>query len=151
MTDGDGGVCFHYTRSAGLTSTPQNGHGNGEEVPGHGREVRVPISSPFNQEHAAHSSLFYREQNPAGRHRHNTAFPDGEEEDVEEIGPWSPGPPGPVGGGVSGNMRADPVTDPADMVSEDEEQPYPGLAPVVFFWAKQTTRPRSWCLRMYLV
>uniref|UniRef100_A0A669AY07 Voltage-dependent T-type calcium channel subunit alpha-1H n=1 Tax=Oreochromis niloticus TaxID=8128 RepID=A0A669AY07_ORENI len=34
-------------------------------------------------------------------------------------------------------------------VSEDEEQqPYPALAPVAFFCLKQTTRPRNWCLRM---
>ncbi|KAJ8283883.1 hypothetical protein COCON_G00027330 [Conger conger] len=26
--------------------------------------------------------------------------------------------------------------------------PYPSLAPVVFFYLKQTTRPRSWCLKM---
>uniref|UniRef100_A0A3B3TDU5 Uncharacterized protein n=1 Tax=Paramormyrops kingsleyae TaxID=1676925 RepID=A0A3B3TDU5_9TELE len=40
--------------------------------------------------------------------------------------------------------------DPApDLVMDDKEQPpYPGLAPVVFFCIKQTTRPRSWCLRL---
>lgn len=26
--------------------------------------------------------------------------------------------------------------------------PYPSLAPVVFFYLNQTTRPRSWCLKM---
>uniref|UniRef100_A0A6Q2ZD49 Ion transport domain-containing protein n=1 Tax=Esox lucius TaxID=8010 RepID=A0A6Q2ZD49_ESOLU len=68
---------------------------------------------------------------------------------AEEAG--APGVPGagPGGGGVSGNMRGDTVTDPGDLVSEEEEQqPYPSLEPVVFFCAKQTTRPRSWCLRM---
>lgn len=36
-----------------------------------------------------------------------------------------------------------------DLASDEEEQPpYPMLAPVVFFCIKQTTRPRSWCLRM---
>ncbi|MBN3280113.1 CAC1H protein, partial [Polyodon spathula] len=46
-------------------------------------------------------------------------------------------------GGSSGLDRA------PDLVSEEEEQvPYPVLAPVVFFWLKQTTRPRSWCLRL---
>uniref|UniRef100_A0A673LXL2 Voltage-dependent T-type calcium channel subunit alpha-1G-like n=1 Tax=Sinocyclocheilus rhinocerous TaxID=307959 RepID=A0A673LXL2_9TELE len=29
-----------------------------------------------------------------------------------------------------------------------EPLPYPSLAPVVFFYLKQTTRPRSWCLKM---
>ncbi|XP_075421907.1 voltage-dependent T-type calcium channel subunit alpha-1H isoform X2 [Ascaphus truei] len=31
---------------------------------------------------------------------------------------------------------------------EGEQVPYPALAPTVFFWFKQTTRPRSWCLRL---
>lgn len=30
----------------------------------------------------------------------------------------------------------------------DEVLPYPSLAPVVFFYMKQSTRPRSWCLKM---
>uniref|UniRef100_A0A8D0KQU4 Calcium voltage-gated channel subunit alpha1 H n=1 Tax=Strix occidentalis caurina TaxID=311401 RepID=A0A8D0KQU4_STROC len=35
------------------------------------------------------------------------------------------------------------------MASEEEEQvPYPALAPTAFFCLKQTTRPRSWCLRL---
>uniref|UniRef100_A0A3Q3VX18 Ion transport domain-containing protein n=1 Tax=Mola mola TaxID=94237 RepID=A0A3Q3VX18_MOLML len=32
--------------------------------------------------------------------------------------------------------------------SGDDSLPYPTLAPVVFFYMKQTTRPRSWCLKM---
>uniref|UniRef100_A0A8C9XWK9 Calcium voltage-gated channel subunit alpha1 G n=1 Tax=Sander lucioperca TaxID=283035 RepID=A0A8C9XWK9_SANLU len=32
--------------------------------------------------------------------------------------------------------------------SGDESLPYPAMAPVVFFYLKQTTRPRSWCLKM---
>uniref|UniRef100_A0A8C1NUD7 Calcium channel, voltage-dependent, T type, alpha 1H subunit a n=1 Tax=Cyprinus carpio TaxID=7962 RepID=A0A8C1NUD7_CYPCA len=32
----------------------------------------------------------------------------------------------------------------------EEQPPYPALAPVVFFCIKQTTRPRSWCLRMHV-
>nr|XP_033467970.1 voltage-dependent T-type calcium channel subunit alpha-1G-like [Epinephelus lanceolatus] len=32
--------------------------------------------------------------------------------------------------------------------SDDGSLPYPTLAPVVFFYLKQTTRPRSWCLKM---
>ncbi|XP_062444633.1 voltage-dependent T-type calcium channel subunit alpha-1H isoform X2 [Rhea pennata] len=43
-----------------------------------------------------------------------------------------------------------PARDPAhDLASEEEEQvPYPALAPTAFFCLKQTTRPRSWCLRL---
>ncbi|XP_053193705.1 voltage-dependent T-type calcium channel subunit alpha-1H [Scomber japonicus] len=42
-----------------------------------------------------------------------------------------------------------PIRDP-DCVSEEEEeqQPYPALAPAAFFCLKQTTRPRNWCLRV---
>ncbi|XP_037133198.1 voltage-dependent T-type calcium channel subunit alpha-1G isoform X8 [Syngnathus acus] len=32
--------------------------------------------------------------------------------------------------------------------SGEETLPYPTLAPVVFFYMKQSTRPRSWCLKM---
>ncbi|KAJ7398509.1 hypothetical protein BTVI_124718 [Pitangus sulphuratus] len=30
----------------------------------------------------------------------------------------------------------------------DPDVPYPDLAPVVFFCLKQTTSPRSWCIKM---
>uniref|UniRef100_A0A8C3M5W1 Voltage-dependent T-type calcium channel subunit alpha n=1 Tax=Chrysolophus pictus TaxID=9089 RepID=A0A8C3M5W1_CHRPC len=46
----------------------------------------------------------------------------------------------------SGSPSRDP---PPDLASEEEEQvPYPALAPTAFFCLKQTTRPRSWCLRL---
>ncbi|KQK73471.1 hypothetical protein AAES_168488 [Amazona aestiva] len=32
--------------------------------------------------------------------------------------------------------------------SEAEALPYPALAPVVFFYLSQDSRPRSWCLRL---
>ncbi|XP_060714817.1 voltage-dependent T-type calcium channel subunit alpha-1G isoform X5 [Tachysurus vachellii] len=42
-----------------------------------------------------------------------------------------------------------PVAEEAASAEEGEEAlPYPSLAPVVFFYLKQTTRPRSWCLKM---
>ncbi|KAJ7987835.1 hypothetical protein DPEC_G00330650 [Dallia pectoralis] len=31
---------------------------------------------------------------------------------------------------------------------DEEELPHPTLAPVVFFYLKQSTPPRSWCLKM---
>ncbi|KAM4624316.1 voltage-dependent T-type calcium channel subunit alpha-1G [Polymixia lowei] len=49
---------------------------------------------------------------------------------------------------------AAPTPDGASTVGEEasasggETLPYPTLAPVVFFYLKQTTRPRSWCLKM---
>uniref|UniRef100_A0A8C9ZA93 Voltage-dependent T-type calcium channel subunit alpha-1H n=1 Tax=Sander lucioperca TaxID=283035 RepID=A0A8C9ZA93_SANLU len=44
-----------------------------------------------------------------------------------------------------------PIRDP-DCVSEEEQQqqPYPVLAPMAFFCLKQTTRPRNWCLRIHI-
>uniref|UniRef100_A0A6I8P166 Voltage-dependent T-type calcium channel subunit alpha n=1 Tax=Ornithorhynchus anatinus TaxID=9258 RepID=A0A6I8P166_ORNAN len=37
---------------------------------------------------------------------------------------------------------------PGNAGSETEGLPYPALAPVVFFYLTQESRPRSWCLRM---
>uniref|UniRef100_A0A7N8X6J6 Voltage-dependent T-type calcium channel subunit alpha n=1 Tax=Mastacembelus armatus TaxID=205130 RepID=A0A7N8X6J6_9TELE len=63
--------------------------------------------------------------------------------------------------GTAGGERGDVVVEPAspgpDAISTGGEEasasggenlPYPTLAPVVFFYLKQTTRPRSWCLKM---
>ncbi|XP_058262463.1 voltage-dependent T-type calcium channel subunit alpha-1G isoform X8 [Hemibagrus wyckioides] len=42
-----------------------------------------------------------------------------------------------------------PVAEEAASAEEGGDAlPYPSLAPVVFFYLKQTTRPRSWCLKM---
>uniref|UniRef100_A0A670XSJ8 Voltage-dependent T-type calcium channel subunit alpha n=1 Tax=Pseudonaja textilis TaxID=8673 RepID=A0A670XSJ8_PSETE len=38
--------------------------------------------------------------------------------------------------------------DDADVPTLDPNVPYPDLAPVVFFCLKQTTSPRSWCIKM---
>uniref|UniRef100_A0A8D0GC41 Voltage-dependent T-type calcium channel subunit alpha-1H n=1 Tax=Sphenodon punctatus TaxID=8508 RepID=A0A8D0GC41_SPHPU len=48
--------------------------------------------------------------------------------------------------GSPGSSTRDPAQ---ELGSEEEEQvPYPALASTVFFCLKQTTRPRSWCLRL---
>uniref|UniRef100_A0A8C5IKR6 Uncharacterized protein n=1 Tax=Junco hyemalis TaxID=40217 RepID=A0A8C5IKR6_JUNHY len=53
---------------------------------------------------------------------------------------------GSASGSGSGSPGREP---PAELGSEEEEQvPYPALAPTAFFCLKQTTRPRSWCLRL---
>lgn len=65
------------------------------------------------------------------------------------------------GVGIGGGERSEVVVEPAspapDGISTTGEEasacggenlPYPTLAPVVFFYLKQTTRPRSWCLKM---
>lgn len=62
-----------------------------------------------------------------------------------------------TGGGERGEVVVEPASPAPDGISaagEDmsanggESLPYPTLAPVVFFYLKQTTRPRSWCLKM---
>ncbi|XP_051632838.1 voltage-dependent T-type calcium channel subunit alpha-1H-like [Manacus candei] len=55
-----------------------------------------------------------------------------------------------TGSGSGSSPAGSPGRDPPpDLASEEEEQvPYPALAPTAFFCLKQTTRPRSWCLRL---
>eukprot|EP00063_Salmo_salar_P064179 XP_014039014.1 PREDICTED: uncharacterized protein LOC106592220 [Salmo salar] len=175
MTDGEGRVRFHYTPTSStptptLTLTPAlNVQQGGEERRYHDGEVRVLIPAPFYREHNpprrhCHDIGFPDDDDDEDEEEEgcsNTWSPGPEEEEEEEEGEEEgagvaarcvPGPPGVVtgcssGGGVFGNVRREPV-DPVDLVSEEEEQqPYPALAPVVFFCVKQTTRPRSWCLR----
>ncbi|XP_035260955.1 voltage-dependent T-type calcium channel subunit alpha-1G isoform X6 [Anguilla anguilla] len=57
----------------------------------------------------------------------------GERSEVETVGP---------GVKESGAAAEEAST------SGGQALPYPSLAPVVFFYLKQTTRPRSWCLKM---
>ena len=61
------------------------------------------------------------------------------------------------GGGVEHSeveLTTTPTQDGASTAGEDasasgaETLPYPTMAPVVFFYLKQTTRPRSWCLQL---
>lgn len=73
-------------------------------------------------------------------------------EDEEKVCTW--GPDGSEGsnssetrGSTDGGGDA-PAPDGASEEQEQGQQPYPALAPVVFFCIKQTTRPRSWCLRV---
>lgn len=60
----------------------------------------------------------------------------GERGEVVVMEPASPAPDGISTGGEEASA------------SGGESLPYPTLAPVVFFYLKQTTRPRSWCLKM---
>lgn len=62
-----------------------------------------------------------------------------------------------MGGGERGEAVVEPGCPAPDRISTageeasasgDDSLPYPTLAPVVFFYMKQTTRPRSWCLKM---
>ncbi|XP_051530187.1 voltage-dependent T-type calcium channel subunit alpha-1G-like [Myxocyprinus asiaticus] len=51
-------------------------------------------------------------------------------------------------GGERRESAAGAATAEEVSASGGEALPYPSLAPVVFFYLKQTTRPRSWCLKM---
>lgn len=64
--------------------------------------------------------------------------------------PAEPEDAGTGSGSGSGSSSGSPGREaPAELGSEEEEQvPYPALAPTAFFCLKQTTRPRSWCLRL---
>ncbi|KAJ1096779.1 hypothetical protein NDU88_001910 [Pleurodeles waltl] len=63
--------------------------------------------------------------------------PDPGEEEDEDVGSA-----GQCSLGSGGSSTREPAS------QEEEQVPYPALAPTVFFWLKQTTRPRSWCLRL---
>lgn len=52
-----------------------------------------------------------------------------------------------VGPTLGVRIRA-PIRDPDCVSEEEEQQPYPALAPVAFFCFKQTMRPRNWCLHV---
>uniref|UniRef100_A0A8C6US49 Voltage-dependent T-type calcium channel subunit alpha-1H n=1 Tax=Neogobius melanostomus TaxID=47308 RepID=A0A8C6US49_9GOBI len=61
------------------------------------------------------------------------------------------GPEFEVGAGPTLGVRIRaPIRDPDCISEEEEQQPYPALAPVAFFCLKQTTRPRNWCLRVHV-
>ncbi|XP_069381163.1 voltage-dependent T-type calcium channel subunit alpha-1H isoform X2 [Paralichthys olivaceus] len=145
MTDGEGRARFQYAEcQEGL-----------EEVQ---EEVRLAIPTPYRNDAPVH------DVDPGGGRGEE------EEEEEEEIerrkgrrssgghgGKWSPEVQEleeqepelevEVGPTLGVRIRA-PIRDPDCVSEEEEQQPYPALAPVAFFCLKQTTRPRNWCLRV---
>lgn len=146
MTDGEGRARFQYAECP-----------EGQEQEEVQEEVRLAIPTPYRKDAAGHDG------DPRGGHD--------EEEDEEEVerhrrdssgrggggGQWSPEvqehedqePELEVEVGPTLGVRITaPIRDPDCVSEEEEQQPYPALAPVAFFCLKQTTRPRNWCLRI---
>lgn len=141
MTDGEGRACFQYAECL---------EGREQE------EVRVAIPTAYRED------ALGLDVDPGGGHD--------EEEDEEEVQrqrressgkggrrEWSPEvqehddeePELEVEVGPTLGVRITaPIRDPDCVSEEEEQQPYPALAPVAFFCFKQTTRPRNWCLRI---
>ncbi|XP_057717410.1 voltage-dependent T-type calcium channel subunit alpha-1H isoform X3 [Corythoichthys intestinalis] len=139
MTDGDGRVHFQYADS-------QEGQEQEEVL----EEVRLAILKSYqsdvepgglcDEEYMEHTGSC-----SSGRKRNDgqgEAEIQQQEEEVEEaelevdVGPT-----------LEVRIVA-PIRDPDCVSEEEEQQPYPALAPMAFFCLKQTTRPRNWCLRV---
>ncbi|KAM8824551.1 voltage-dependent T-type calcium channel subunit alpha-1H [Synchiropus picturatus] len=138
MTDGEGRVRFHNVEcQEGPEKEP-------EEVL---EEVRLAIPR---------SSRRDRDADPGG----GGGSDDEERPDLEEAGQDSGGQADQWNSQVPeadlevevaptlGVRITAPIRDPDCVSEEEEQQPYPALAPVAFFCLKQTTRPRNWCLRI---
>lgn len=145
MTDGEGRARFQYAECP-----------EGQEQEEVQEEVRLAIPTAYRKEGPGH------DVNPRGGHD--------EEEDEEEVerhrrdssgqgrgGDWSPEvqehedqePELEVEVGPTLGVRITaPIRDPDSVSEEEEQQPYPALAPTAFFCLRQTTKPRNWCLRI---
>lgn len=146
MTDGEGRARFQYAECP-----------EGQEQEEVREEVRLAIPTACRKDAPGHDA------DPGGSC-------DEEEEVEEEVerkrrgssgrgegGGWSPEvqehedqePELEVEVGPTLGVRITaPIRDPDCVSEEEEQQPYPALAPVAFFCLKQTTRPRNWCLRV---
>ncbi|XP_060633075.2 voltage-dependent T-type calcium channel subunit alpha-1I isoform X3 [Anolis sagrei] len=91
-------------------------------------------------EHGTHSPTAWHSGSPA---THNPTLCPLEHVDMgisEQSSPLEQPPPSPDLGDDDDDGDMEPVPDP--------DVPYPDLASVVFFCLRQTTRPRSWCIKM---
>ncbi|TKS91755.1 Voltage-dependent T-type calcium channel subunit alpha-1H [Collichthys lucidus] len=145
MTDGEGRARFQYAEC------PEGQEQQQEEVQ---EEVRLAIPTAYRKDNPGH------DVDPGGGHD-DVEEEEEEEEDVQsdqgEGIEWSsevqehedqePELEVEVGPTLGVRITA-PIRDPDCVSEEEEQQPYPALAPVAFFCLKQTTRPRNWCLRV---
>lgn len=146
MTDGEGRARFQYAECP-----------EGQELEEVQEEVRLAIPTPYRQDaqghdvdsEEGHDEEEEEEEKEERRRRASSGQGEGgewnpevqeqeeEEQELEvEVGPT-----------LGVRIRA-PIRDPDCVSEEEEQQPYPALAPVAFFCLKQTTRPRNWCLRV---
>lgn len=150
MTDGEGRARFQYAES------PEGQEQQEEEVQ---EEVRLTIPTAYRNDAPGHDA------DPGGGHddeeeeeeeeverrrsRSGTGQSDGAEwsPEVQEHEDQEPELEVEVGPTLGVRIRA-PIRDPDCVSEEEEQQPYPALAPVAFICLKQTTRPRNWCLRV---
>ncbi|XP_042324069.1 voltage-dependent T-type calcium channel subunit alpha-1I isoform X2 [Sceloporus undulatus] len=91
-------------------------------------------------EHGTHQSPAWHSGNPP---THNPTLCPLEHVDLgisEQSSPLEQPPPSPDLGDDDDDGDMEPPADP--------DVPYPDLASVVFFCLRQTTRPRSWCIKM---
>lgn len=142
MTDGEGRACFQY---AGCPEGQEEVH----------EEVRLAVSTVHRkdapgpdigsgggrdeEENEVESGRRRRDSSPGGDGKWSPEVGDYEDQEPElevEVGP------------TLGLRITAPIRDPDCVSEEEEQQPYPALAPVAFFCFKQTMRPRNWCLRV---
>uniref|UniRef100_A0AAQ5XZ08 Voltage-dependent T-type calcium channel subunit alpha n=1 Tax=Amphiprion ocellaris TaxID=80972 RepID=A0AAQ5XZ08_AMPOC len=155
MTDGEGRARFQYAECQEQEEEVQE-------------ELRLAIPTPYRNDDPGHDA------DPGG----SRAEEEEEEEEEEEVerrrrrrrrrssggrgeagAEWSPEVEqheeeepeleAEVGPTLGVRITA-PIRDPDCVSEEEEQQPYPALAPVAFFCLKQTTRPRNWCLRIHV-
>lgn len=144
MTDGEGRACFQYAECP-----------EGQEQERVHEEVRLAAFAVHRKDapgpdvgSGGGHEEYENEAEAGGRRRGSSPGGDGEwsseigeDEDQEpelevEVGP------------TLGLRITAPIRDPDCVSEEEEQQPYPALAPVAFFCFKQTMRPRNWCLRV---
>uniref|UniRef100_A0AAX7VKH1 Voltage-dependent T-type calcium channel subunit alpha n=1 Tax=Astatotilapia calliptera TaxID=8154 RepID=A0AAX7VKH1_ASTCA len=156
MTDGEGRARFQYAecqeleevreevRLAVPTSYRNDGQGH-EDDPGRRR--------PDDEEEEEEVERTRRSSRRRRRRSSSSSIQgDGENEWSPEVqGDEEQEPELEVEDGPTLGVRITaPIRDPDCVSEEEEQQPYPALAPVAFFCLKQTTRPRNWCLRMHV-
>ncbi|XP_077395482.1 voltage-dependent T-type calcium channel subunit alpha-1H isoform X1 [Festucalex cinctus] len=135
MTDGDGRVHFQYADSP-----------EGQEKEEVLEEVRLAILKSYQNDvepgGLCDEEHMERIGSCSGRRRNDERGEAEVEQEVQEaelevdVGPT-----------LEVRIVA-PIRDPDCVSEEEEQQPYPALAPMAFFCLKQTTRPRNWCLRV---